>query len=263
MKNLRIYGKPPFTLALIHGGPGAPGELAPMARELAGNQGVLEPFQTQASLSGQIEELKEVLENYGTLPVILAGFSWGAWLSFLFTAQYPNMIKKLILISSGSFREEYALDLEQIRLSRLSRKEQSEVESLIAVLYDPDTRDKNTAFARLGQLLSKADAYDPLNNNSEGMECQFDIFQSVWQDAEKLRKNGSLLQMGEGITCPVVAIHGDYDSHSAQGVEKPLVTVVKNFRFILLEKCGHKPWLERQAREEFFKVMREEISIKD
>jgi hypothetical protein len=35
MKNLRIYGKAPFNVAVIHGGPGAVGEMAPVARELS------------------------------------------------------------------------------------------------------------------------------------------------------------------------------------------------------------------------------------
>ena len=33
MKNLRKYGKPPFNVAVIHGGPGVPGEMAPVARD--------------------------------------------------------------------------------------------------------------------------------------------------------------------------------------------------------------------------------------
>ncbi|MHA2061833.1 MAG: alpha/beta fold hydrolase, partial [Candidatus Sifarchaeia archaeon] len=35
MKNLRIYGNKPFNIAVLHGGPGAPGEMAPVARELS------------------------------------------------------------------------------------------------------------------------------------------------------------------------------------------------------------------------------------
>ncbi len=58
MKNLRIYGKAPYNVAVIHGGPGAPGEMAPVSRELASGWGVLEPLQTAESLEGQIEELK-------------------------------------------------------------------------------------------------------------------------------------------------------------------------------------------------------------
>jgi hypothetical protein len=56
MKNLRKYGKAPYKIAVIHGGPGAGGEMAPIARELASDWGVLEPFQTATSLEGQIEE---------------------------------------------------------------------------------------------------------------------------------------------------------------------------------------------------------------
>lgn len=52
MENLRIYGQSPFTLAVIHGGPGAGGEMAPVARELASARGVLEPIQTATSLEG-------------------------------------------------------------------------------------------------------------------------------------------------------------------------------------------------------------------
>ena len=108
MKNYNTYGNIPFTLAVIHGGPGAAGEMAPVAKELSKHWGVLEPLQTAASIDGQLEELQSVLEGLGDLPIQLIGFSWGAWLSYLFAAKVPDMVKKLILISSGSFDEKYA-----------------------------------------------------------------------------------------------------------------------------------------------------------
>ena len=58
MMKLRTYGRPPFGVAVIHGGPGARGEMAPVARELAPDGGVLEPLQTKTTLQGQIEELR-------------------------------------------------------------------------------------------------------------------------------------------------------------------------------------------------------------
>ena len=70
----RTYGSPPFTVAVIHGGPGAAGEMAPVARELASGWGVLEPLQTAASLEGQVEELKTFLSEQGDLPVTLTAF---------------------------------------------------------------------------------------------------------------------------------------------------------------------------------------------
>ncbi len=108
MENLRKYGKAPFGVAVVHGGPGAGGEMAPVARELATDMGILEPIQTAVSLEGQVEELKTVLENNGDLPVTLVGFSWGAWLSFIVAARYPAIIKKVILVGSGPYGEMYA-----------------------------------------------------------------------------------------------------------------------------------------------------------
>ncbi|MBN2487927.1 MAG: alpha/beta hydrolase, partial [Methanosarcinaceae archaeon] len=59
--------------------------------------------------------------------------------------------------------------------------------------------------------------------------------------------------------CPVVAIHGDYDPHPATGIEEPLSRIVKDFRFILLKNCGHYPWMERDAKNKFYKIILEEL----
>lgn len=74
-----------------------------------------------------------------------------------------------------------------------------------------------------------------------------------------MRKSGQLLEIACKIRCPVVAIHGDYDPHPAAGVREPLAKVVQDFRFVLLEKCGHKPWAEREARDEFYGVLEREL----
>jgi pimeloyl-ACP methyl ester carboxylesterase len=259
MRNLRTYGKVPFNVAVIHGGPGASGEMATVARELSSDRGVLEPLQTKSSLEGQIEELKIVLEKNGDLPIILIGFSWGAWLSFIFTSSYPSFAKKLILIGSGPFEEKYATKIEETRLNRLSEEERTEVISLIEILDDPMAKDKETAFARFGALSSKVDAYDPLLQDTAVTDCDVEIFKGVSEDAAELRRSGELLKYGKHIKCPVVAIHGDYDPHPAEGVEKPLSAILNNFRFILLKNCGHKPWIERQAKDEFYRILKKEL----
>ena len=259
MKNLRKYGKTPCRIAVIHGGPGAGGEMAPVARELASNWGVLEPLQTAASLEGQIEELKTVLEKNGDLPVTLVGFSWGAWLSFIFAAKYSSLVKKLILVGSGPYEEKYAARILETRLNRLSVENRTEVKSVIEILNNPATEDKNTAFARFGALFSKADAYNPIIHESEVIDRPYDIYQSLWKDAAEMRRSGKLLELGQHIKCPVVAIHGDYDPHPAEGVQKPLSAILKSFRFILLKNCGHRPWIEREARGKFYEILKEEL----
>ena len=260
VKNLRTYGKEPFNVAVIHGGPGAPGEMAPVARQLSSVRGVLEPLQTAKSLKGQVEELLTILKDNGDFPVILIGWSWGAMLSFIFAAQHPSFVKKLILIGSGVYEEKYAVNIVPTRLSRLGEEERVEALSLIETLSDPAIEDKSAPMARLGKLFSKADSYDPLPYDSEVLEYQHDINHNVWGQASELRRSGKLLELGENIQCPVVAIHGDYDPHLSEGVKDPLSRILRDFRFILLENCGHHPWLERAAKDSFYRILKSEVS---
>jgi pimeloyl-ACP methyl ester carboxylesterase len=261
MVNLRKYGNKPFPVAVIHGGPGAPGEMAPVARELSSVTGVLEPLQTATTLEGQIRELKSVLEKHAALPVILIGFSWGALISFIFAARYPSFVKKLILVGSAPYEGKYAANITQTRLSRLSAEERKQALSLMQTLNDPAVADKNTLMARLGNLLSQTDSYDPLPHDDEILECRYDVFLGVWEQAAYLRSSGKLLELGRVIKCPVVAIHGDYDPHTAAGVVEPLSRILKDFHFILLEKCGHRPWLERSARNGFYNILKQELAF--
>lgn len=259
MENPRKYGKPPFNIAVLHGGPGAPGEMAPVARKLSSDRGVLEPLQTAISLEGQLQELKMVLEENGGMPVVLIGWSWGAMLGFIFTARYPSLVKKIIMVGSAVYDKKYSVKITKIRFKRLNNKDKKKALDLLEKLSDPNIDGKDAIMQRFGELLSKADSYSPVSSKSEILGCNYKIFKGVWKDAETLRDSGKLLNMGKQIECPVVAIHGDYDPHPAEGVRKPLSDALKDFRFILLKKCGHRPWVERFARGRFYQVLKEEL----
>jgi pimeloyl-ACP methyl ester carboxylesterase len=259
MNNCRTWGNAPFAVAVIHGGPGAAGEMAPVAREISLSQGVIEPFQTEQTVTGQVRELKNVLTDRGDLPVTLIGHSWGAILSFIVTAKNPALVKKLILVSSGVFDDACAAGITNTRLNRLSQKDREVLDTLTTKLNDPKTRDKNRIFAELGTVIDTADTWDPLLHTGEGVEYRYDIYENVWKQAQKMRTSGELVALGTHIHCPVVAIHGDYDPHPADGVQIPLSRVIKNFRFILLENCGHRPWRERSAKTRFYEILNEEL----
>jgi pimeloyl-ACP methyl ester carboxylesterase len=134
-----------------------------------------------------------------------------------------------------------------------------EIEHVLARLDDPHAAGRDAALARMGELFGKTDAYDLIPHENEGLPPQYDIHMRVWSDAEAYRRSGEMLALGRNIRCPVVAIHGDYDPHPAEGIQKPLAGVLRDFRFVLLPHCGHEPWLERQAREPFYRVLREAL----
>lgn len=259
MKTLKKHGKAPFTVIVVHGGPGAPGEITSVAKKLSQAHGVLEPFQTQSTIKGQLKELKDIIQEHGSLPVTLIGYSWGAWLSFMFTAQNPSLVKKLILVSSGPFDKAYATNIMNTRLGRLTEREHVQFDNLLNILNNPQSKNKDTVFAQLGNYIFKADSYAPLPDKNDELECQYNIYQKVWKSASHLRKTGKLLEYGKYIQCPVVAIHGDYDPHPSDGVRIPLEKILKNFTFILLKQCGHKPWIERLAQKKFFAALEKEL----
>ncbi len=251
----REYGSSPRRVVVVHGGPGAAGEVAPVAHELGERgYGVLEPFQTEMSLAGQVDELRYAIEHSCQPPVALIGWSWGAWLGCLLAATYSTLVAKLILVGSGPFEAEHAEMIKPTRLSRLTEGERQEYAGLISDLEDP------AKLNRAMSLFEKMDTYAP--NAEPRPQVLFDkaIHHAVWAEASSLRQSGELLQIIGKIGCPVAAIHGDYDPHPASGVERPLHLRVTRASFVLLDRCGHKPWQEVHARDIFYRELEKAIS---
>lgn len=254
---LRTHGSAPFSVAVVHGGPGAAGGMAPVARELARRRGVLEPLQAAASVDGQAVELCAILEGHAALPAALVGHSWGAWLSLIVAARWPGLVKKLILVGCGPLEERYAPAVMATRLGRLSPGAADEFRALVDTMGRSGAPPGGEALARLGQILAAADGFDTLPGDEAALDDG--IYRAVWAEAAALRRRGGLVAAARRVRCPVVAIHGDYDPHPAEGVEGPMSENVRDFRFILLERCGHEPWRERFARDRFFRVLDEEL----
>lgn len=262
MENPRKYGLPPYKTAVVHGGPGAQGGMAEVARRLSSSAGILEPIQTECSVEGEINELHGIIMAAGEPPVILIGHSWGAWLSILTAARYPDAISRVILVASAPFEDQYAASIQKRRIERLSAEEQAEFNLIMRKLSLPGTAEDQGLSQRLHGLLLKCDCYEIGEKASfygNGIRVDSRVFNGVWSKAAELRSNGSLLKTAAQLRCPVLAIHGDHDPHPAEGVEIPLGRVIQDFRFILLERCGHYPWLEKYASEKFYEILRSEI----
>ncbi len=265
MRHLRTHGDPPYHAAVIHGGPGARGSVAPVARELVRTHGVLEPLQTEHTIGGQVRELADILRDHADGPATLIGHSWGAWLAWIVAARHPNLVAKLILVGSGPFEAHYAEQIMPARLARLSESERAEFDSLIPLFSNPDAPGRDEAMSRIGGLIGQADTYAPLPPEPEPDPIDGDsaAFAGIWPAAAEMRASGELLALARDVRCPVVAIHGDHDPHPYDGVREPLERALADspaaFRPVLLEKCGHEPWRERHAREAFYAAVRGEL----
>jgi pimeloyl-ACP methyl ester carboxylesterase len=173
------------------------------------------------------------------------------------------LVSKLILVSSPAFTESYVAQLHARRLSRLDERQRTEFQALITGLENCGTTDKDALLAKLGALVAKSDKYAHIEDADEpgtlNVNVDGEIYQRVWTEAAEMRRSGELLRRVRDVRCPVVAIHGDHDPSPADGVSEPLSGVLRDFRFVLLPRCGHTPWNERFAREEFYRVLNSEI----
>lgn len=234
MNHIRKYGQHPYNFVVVHGGPGTPGSMAPEVREISKNHGALEPFQTMVSINGQIAELKEQISLYADMPVTLIGHSWGAWLSYIFTENFPKIVKKLIIINCGSFDDKYLSLLNETRNNRLSKNEKKRISFLYKQLISVSKESKAELLQEFGKIMNKADSYCSINYKNEIIDFQPEVFKKCMDEINIMRSTGNLIKLGNRIRCPVVAIHGENVPHPYLGVKEPLSKVIQNFSFILL-----------------------------
>src|SRR5712671_2085605 len=106
MLKIRSYGTSGPKVIVVHGGPGACGSMAPIARALADSFRVLEPFQSglATTVADHVADLHEVVRSRSdSAAPALVGHSWGAMLSLAYAAAHPAMVGPLVLVCSGTF----------------------------------------------------------------------------------------------------------------------------------------------------------------
>lgn len=255
---VRTYGQEPYQAEVIHGGPRAFGSVALVARELSKQIGVLEPIQSKHSIEELVQELYEQLRCYTKKPITLIGHSWGAWLVLIFARNYPEMVKQLILVGCGPIKAEYTHLIMEHRLSNLSKEDGELFLKSIEQLNDSTFNDKDTALSNLGRMAEKADHYAPSGveeNPKDSFETDGSMYADVWPQADALRSSGELFSLLADIHCPVTLIQGEFDPHPYEGVEEPLREQGVSFQAYRLEKCGHTPWQEKYAKDQFYKIL--------
>lgn len=182
----------------------------------------------------------------------------GALLGFLFAARFPAQTRKLVMVAAPAFTAADAARIRPLQEGRLGAKARAQLAQLAAVLEsDADRSVRDQALADLARLLQPAEIFERAADiEDEPVIAQHDIYTAVWREALRLRGDGDLLAHGRAIDCPVLLLHGDYDPRPAAAISAALAGVVRDFRAVILPRCGHLPWLERHARSVFFDHLR-------
>ncbi len=253
----REYGTSGSYVVLLHGGPGAPGYMVPVARELVASFRILEPFQRgsgkeRLTVARHIADLHKLIKSHcGKEHPAIAGHSWGAMLALAYAAEHPDSVASIVLIGCGTFDEAARARMQAIRKERMDEKLLYRIEHLAEEFPDPDQR-----LAVLGQIFRKIDSYDLLAADDDLQRCDAVAHEETWQDMMRLQEEGVYPAAFSKISVPVIMMHGDFDPHPGLLIRASLKAYLPGLEYCQFKHCGHYPWLERQAHQQFYAILR-------
>jgi len=256
----RRYGTRGPWVVVVHGGPGAPGSMAPVARELSDEFRVLEPFEeragevpvTVASLVAGMHAC--IVDACGTQP-LLVGHSWGAMLALAFAAEHPQAAGALALVGCGTFDAAARREFEANVAARLTGPARAGLARLRDAPADT-RRDADLRLRRTAQLLLAVYAHDLATSDDETVVVDSIGHGQAWRDMLRLQEEGALPRRFSAIRAPVLMIHGAADPHPGRRIRDGLAPHLPQLEYAELPDCGHHPWLERRARAPFFALLR-------
>ena len=256
----RMYGTRGPQVVVVHGGPGAPGSMAPVARELAGSCRVIEPWQRGSggdplTVARHVADLHELVGSRcaGSEPV-LVGHSWGAMLVLAYAAEYPEEIGPLVLIGCGTFDPVSRSRLQRDLDRRLTPSLRRRLATLPQEIPDADER-----LRVAGELLQTPYSHALVDSVPAIGACDARAYRETWDDMLRLQQEQVYPGSFAAIKAPILMLHGAADPHPGAMIRASLKPFVPQLEYREWQHCGHYPWLETEVLDEFFAVLREWI----
>lgn len=261
--SVREWGTGTESVIVLHGGPAAVGDLEPLARELGKQWHVLEPFQRGSgerplTVATHVQDLNDlILDRRESRRPILIGHSWGAMLALAYAAEHPETSAALVLIGCGTFSAAARQEFEARLDARLGPADRDTLASLRQTQPNADRR-----LAAQGRIMVRAYGHDIEDVSNGPATIDAVAHQQSWADMKRLQNDGTYPAAFAAIGVPVLMLHGEADPHPGRMIMEDLRKHIPHLEYRELSKCGHSPWLERQAREPFLKELRSWVSAR-
>ncbi|NNE34231.1 MAG: alpha/beta hydrolase [Rhodothermales bacterium] len=256
---VRHFGKAGPLVLVLHGGPAAVGDVAPVAKGISKYFRAVEPWQRGSgevplTVARHISDLHELAtELGGGSPLAIVGHSWGAMLALCYAAEHPSRTGPIVLVGCGTFDQASRSRMQATIEERMDDGLQDNLRGMSTEVADPADR-----FIRTFKLTRHLFDFDPINSYADKEEFEpFDIqaHQETWSDMQELQDDGIYPNAFAAIQSPVLMLHGQYDPHPGKMIRDSLLNYVPKLEYHEWERCGHSPWIEKSAREAFFSVI--------
>jgi pimeloyl-ACP methyl ester carboxylesterase len=165
-------------------------------------------------------------------------------------------VNGLVLIGCGTFDTASRARFEANLQERTDGQLRARMQRLNEEIVDPDERLRLKA-----DLLSPLYSHDLITTDLENGRVDAQAFKETWQDMLSLQHAGVYPAAFKSIKAPVLMLHGADDPHPGRMIRDSLAPYLPQLEYIELKNCGHYPWLERKAREEFFACLVRWLSL--
>jgi pimeloyl-ACP methyl ester carboxylesterase len=261
---VRRYGSRGPTVVVLHGGPGAPGSAASLARALERDFDVLEPLQRRSgrvplTVAQHVADLAVVAPR----PATLIGWSWGAMLSLSYAARHPDDVSDLVLVGCGTYDLAARALLQRSlseRLGEAGRRQLDALQQRLASEKDPVSRD--TLLGEIGDAIMRAESCDLVDDAGAAVDdlpADEAGHAETWHDVLRLQREGIEPAAFSAVQARVLMLHGDLDPHPGPATRDVLRRFLPQLEYVVLERCGHEPWRERHARDRFLDLLRRRL----
>jgi pimeloyl-ACP methyl ester carboxylesterase len=256
----RKYGSSQHTVVVLHGGPAAVGDVAPVAEALSDTFTAIEPWQRGSggetlTVARHVEDLRSLIAGLDSVSrPALVGHSWGAMLALCFAATHPESAGPIVLVGCGTFDRAARSRMKEILRERTDPHLQERLARVLASTRD--AADLHMKKHELTRDLSVYERAEPWPEKEEYEPLDVRAHSETWDDMMRLQSDGTYPKAFTTITSDVLMLHGNYDPHPGPMIYESLRPFIRSLEYRELDRCGHSPWLERFARAEFFSTLK-------
>jgi len=265
----RIYYKTIGTgepIIVVHGGPGLnQSYFFPHLKELAKSHKLI--FYDQRGCGRSCDSLNAetiTMNNYLTdidairlkfnlKQVTVIAHSFGGVFATNYAINYPNNVKRLILVNSVPLSKEFEKEIG--RLSKLKQTISDSTDRANILASDDFKNGDVKAYESLFNVVFRSSFFNRQFSDSLNLELEpnFSENRKKLFNLSKDLNDFNLYPLLQKIACPVFIIYGKEDAIPVKAYEQMTVGL-KSFKLFSIADCGHYPFIEQ--KKQFFELLK-------
>ncbi len=188
------------------------------------------------SIGDMAEDAAGLIENLNLGPMHVIGWSMGGFISLELTVRHPELVKRLILVSTSAGGRASLPPSPHIQVA-LMPSGHEDIETRVRRIYP--------LLAGPGYMDSHPEDLDQIVEYEKAKRMSLKSYERQFQAVMSWGGIGSRLN---GINVPTLVVHGDADALVPYGNAQFLSTHVEGARLITYGQIGHLPPIEAPER---------------